>query len=71
MRIPQPFIPLRAESENGAHTVHVVGRDYTVGIDGMLTSVRSEGVELLAGPMRIVSVEDGEPSNWDKNYPEN
>lgn len=71
MRIPQPFIPLRAETENGAHTVHVVGRDYTVGIDGMLTSVRSEGVELLAGPMRIVAVEDGEPSNWDTNYPEN
>lgn len=71
MKIPQPFIPLRAETNGLEHTVHVIGRDYTIGADGMITSIKSEGVELLAAPMRVVSVEDGEPSDWDMNYPEN
>jgi len=71
MKIPNPFIPLRAETNDLAHTVHVIDRDYTVGADGMLTSIKSQGVELLASPMRIVAVEDGEPANWDMNYPDN
>ncbi len=71
MRIPQPFIPLRAETNGLEHTVHVIGRDYTIGADGMITSIKSEGVELLASPTRIVSVEDGEESNWDNDYPAN
>lgn len=37
----------------------------------MLRSIRSQGVELLAAPVRVVAVEDGEPSHWDENYPEN
>ena len=65
MKIPHPFIPLRAETENLQHTVHVIGRDYTIGEDGMLTSIRSQGIELLASPMRIVLMEDGEEANWD------
>ena len=71
MKISQPFIPLRAETNGLEHTVHVVGRDYTIGADGMITSIKSEGVELLASPMRIVSVEDGRESVWDMNYPGN
>lgn len=71
MRIPQPFIPVRAESENLSHTVHVIGRDYTFGPDGMLTSIQSQGQEFLAAPIRIVAREDGNPSVWDRNYPEN
>ena len=71
MKIPAPFIPLRAETSNYEHTVHVIDRDYTIGVDGMLTSVKSQGVELLAAPMRVVCIEDGEPANWDMNYPEN
>lgn len=71
MKIPKPFIPLRAETDGLCHTVHVIDRDYTIGADGLLTSVKSQGVELLASPMRIVSFEDGEISNWDNNYPEN
>ena len=30
MKIPQPFLPLRAETENNEHIVHVIGRDYTM-----------------------------------------
>ena len=71
MKIPQPFLPVRAESRNNEHTVHVIDRDYTVGADGMLCSIRSQGVELLAAPVRVVAVEDGEPSHWDDNYSEN
>lgn len=71
MKIPHPFIPLRAETAGLEHTVHVIGRDYTIGADGMITSIRSEGVELLASPMRIVAVEDGEAANWDTDYPAN
>ncbi len=71
MNIPHPFIPLRAETVGLEHTVHVIGRDYTIGADGMITSIRSQNVELLAAPMRIVAVEDGEEARWDDNYPDN
>lgn len=71
MKIPQPFLPLRAETVNQEHVVHVVDRDYTFGADGLLTSVRSQGVELLAAPMRLVMTEDGEAAVWDDNYCEN
>ena len=71
MRIPQPFLPVTVESENLHHTIRVVGREYTFGPDGMLTSVKSEGHELLAAPMRLVCVEDGEPSVFDRDYENN
>lgn len=71
MRIPQPFLPVRAETVRGAHTVHVLGRDYTIGVDGLLTSIRSQGVELLAEPMRIVLREDGEAAVWNDDYENN
>lgn len=71
MKILQPFIPLRAETENGRHVVHVIDRDYTIGPDGMMTSIRSQGVELLANPIRLVMTEEGEPAVWDDDYPAN
>lgn len=71
MKIPQPFIPLRSETNGLNHTVHVIGRDYTIGADGMLTSVKSQGVELLAAPMRLVLTENGKPAAWNDNYPKN
>ena len=71
MNIPRPFIPLRAETNNLCHTVHVVDRDYTIGADGMITSIVSQGVELLAAPVRLVLIEDGQPARWDDDYPEN
>lgn len=71
MKIPQPFLPLRAETKNNEHIVHVIGRDYTIGVDGMMTSIRSQGVELLSAPMRLVVIEDGEPASWNDNYVEN
>lgn len=71
MKIPQPFIPVRVETSELSHTVHVLGRDYTFGPDGLISSIVSEGHELLAAPMRIVAVEEGAPAVWDMDYPGN
>ncbi len=71
MKIPSPFIPLRVETEGLSHTVNVVGRSYTFGADGMLSSMISAGQELLAAPMRLVMEEDGAPSTFQTDYPEN
>ncbi len=71
MKIPQPFLPVTVESKNWHHTVRVVGREYTFGPDGMITSIKSEGHELLAAPMRLVCIEDGEPAAFDRDYANN
>ena len=68
MKIPKPFMPLRAERNELNHTVHIVGRDYTFGADGLLTSVISQGHQLLAAPVRLVMEEDGKPSVWKDDY---
>lgn len=71
MKIPKPFLPVRAESQDLCHDVHVLGRDYTFGPDGWIQSIRSEGHELLAGPIRFIVKEDGEDAVWDEQYSEN
>ncbi|MBQ8881358.1 MAG: hypothetical protein IJ030_04200 [Oscillospiraceae bacterium] len=71
MKIPQPFLPVTVESKKLHHTVRVVGREYTFGPDGMITSIKSEGIELLAAPMRLVCIEDGEPAVFDRDYENN
>ena len=71
MRIPDPFLPVRVETKGLNHTVSVVDRSYTFGPDGMLTSVISQGHELLAAPMRIVMEEDGVVAQFNDNYPDN
>lgn len=71
MRIAQPFLPVKVRTNNLSHNVEVLCRDYTFGANGLLTSIKSEGHELLAGPMRIVAVEDSKESVWDNDYPNN
>ncbi len=71
MNIPKPFIPLRVHTEELQHKVDIIGRQYTFGADGMITSIISQEQELLSSPMRIVSYEDGEPAEYDNNYPDN
>ncbi|MBQ4109097.1 MAG: hypothetical protein IJC80_06820 [Clostridia bacterium] len=68
MKIPNPFIPLRVETNELSHTISIVGRSYTFGADGMISSVISEGEELLAAPMRLVLVEDGECAQFQDDY---
>ena len=71
MKIPQPFLPLRVESHDLCHTAYVLGRSYTFGPDGLISSVVADGRELLAAPMRIVLKEDGTNAVFDDNYPDN
>ena len=71
MRITNPFLPLRIESEEFCHTVKLSNKSYSFGPDGMINSIRVEGRELLAEPMRIVMSEDGKESAFDNNYLEN
>lgn len=39
MKIPNPFLPVRVETDDLFHKVNVVGREYTFGPDGMLCSI--------------------------------
>ena len=71
MKIPSPFIPLRISTSGLEHTVEIVGRKYVFGADAMISSIVTQGKEILAGPMRIVSQEDGEAAIFDEAYPEN
>ena len=71
MKIASPFIPLRIESEGLTHTVSVVGRSYTFGADGMISSIMTEGKELLSSPMRLVLEEDGRVAQFQNDYSTN
>ena len=71
MGIPKPFLPVQTETEGLCHRITVADRVYTFGADGLLCSVTSQGVELLAAPVRFVCEEDGNPANWDRNYAQN
>ena len=71
MKIPSPFIPLRVSAEGLTHTVDVIGRSYTFGADGMISSINSQGKELLASPMRLVLEEDGVSAQFCDDYSEN
>ena len=68
MKIPSPFIPVRVETKGLTHKADVVGRSYTIGEDGMITSVIAEGQELLASPMRLVLQEDGVCAKFQTDY---
>ncbi len=71
MRITDPFLPVRVQSDNLCHKISVANRSYTFGADGMIKSIVSCGQELLAEPMRLVLTEDGQPAKFDYSYPEN
>ena len=71
MKIPSPFIPLRIKTDGLSHKIEVIGRSYTFGPDGMLTSITAQGCELLEEPMRLVLKEDGQKAHFDENYSEN
>ena len=62
---------MRIETQGLCHTVNLSNKSYTFGADGMITSIKAEGHELLAEPMRIVMAEDGAESVFNNNYPEN
>lgn len=71
MQIPKPFLPVAVETEGLQHSVNVWGRSYVFGVNSLPLSLTTGGQELLAAPIRIVGSEDGEPMQWDDNYPDN
>ncbi len=71
MKIPYPFLPVEVREEGLNHRVNVVGREMVFGADGMPVSVKVNGEELLAGPVRFVGAEDGEPICWRQDYEDN
>lgn len=71
MYIPKPFHPLQYTSDGVQHTVKVTGREIIYGQNALPVSIKSLGQELLAGPVRLVGSEAGEPIVWDTAYPDN
>lgn len=65
------FTPIKEAADGLNHVVSVWGRSYTFGANGMPNSLISNGKELLAAPMRLVGIEEGEEIAWDTNYPDN
>ncbi len=53
--VPAPYTPI----ERDGATWRVLGREIRFGADGLPESIRSNGRELLAGPMRCVAVAGG------------
>lgn len=62
--VPSPWSPVIAKEENKCCTVEVWGRTYIVDKNLLFSSVTSQGVELLASPIRIVAGENGHPIEW-------
>ncbi len=71
MKILNPFIPVTLKKENLDHRVDVIGRSYTFAEDGMLKSIISDGEEILSGPIRIVTEEDGKEPVFFTDYQNN
>ena len=71
MNIPKPFYPITYTTDGAQYTVSVTGREVTYGRNSLPVSIKSQGRELLAGPVRLVGSEAGEPIVWDSTYPDN
>lgn len=69
--LKKPFLPVEITSKDLCHTVKTVGREYVFGANSLPMSVKSLERELLAAPVRLVGIEDGQEIVWDVNYPDN
>lgn len=71
MRIPQPFKPIKIETEGFTHRVDVLERSVIFGANSLPTSIKTQNVELLNGPIRLCGIENGEEIVWDNDYEHN
>ena len=69
--IPQPFTALTVSEEGLCKTVRYRCGSVTFGPNGLPVSLKAEGTELLAAPVRFRTLEDGEEGVWDADYPVN
>lgn len=65
-KVIKPFTPIQLTQNDGEIKVGVVGRTYTITNGELFSSIVANGEELLAAPMRIVGLEDGEEIVWSK-----
>ena len=63
-KVIKPFTPIEIEKEDGKIKVGVLGRTYTIDNGEFFSSIVANGEELLASPMRVVGIEDGEEIVW-------
>ena len=71
MQMQKPFLPVNVLESDTEHTVSVLGREYCFSQNGMPNSVKSQGKELLNGPVRVVMRESNSDSVWDTDYAQN
>lgn len=70
-RIPQPFEALQLSEDGLNKTVRFLGGSVTFGPNLLPVSIKAGDTELLSAPVRFVGIEDGQPSVWETDYPEN
>ena len=66
-KVMRPWTPVIAEESGDSIKISVWGRENTFGKKSFIESMRSQGMELLASPMRVVGTEDGEAFTFE-NY---
>ena len=64
-KIMRPWTPVCAKEENNECTVDVWGRKYTASGTPLLSSLVSQGKELLAAPIRVLATENGKDVAFD------
>lgn len=64
-QVLKPWRPIEAIEYGARDTVKVWGREYTADGSCLMTSLLSQGEEILAAPMRLVVVENGEEVIWE------
>lgn len=60
----EPWTPIEVEKKEKEMKIKLWGRSYTCSQASFLTSVISQGQELLAGPVRLVGTENGKEMKW-------
>ncbi len=62
--------PLKTVETDNGYEINVWNRKYTIGSSPLFSSLISNGEEMLAGPMRVVALDNGKEVVWDeiKNF---
>ncbi len=64
--VMKPWIPMKASEDNGRCTVSLWGRTYTQNRAVLFSSLLTQGHELLASPIRLVGMENGQEFRWEE-----
>ena len=64
-RVPRPWLPVEAEDEQQHVCVSVWGREYRQEAHSLPTRWTTQGVDVLAAPVRLSGEANGEPIVWE------